>query len=58
MLELIGGIWYVEDRIDEDFGNIIAYHEAAALFHGGHYEKAGEALGEMWVVIVALYKPK
>ena len=41
MLELVGGRWYVEDRIDEDFTNILLYHETAALFHGGHYYEAG-----------------
>ena len=58
MLELVGGIWYVEDRIDEDFTNILLYHETAALFHGGHYYEAGYQLGTQWSTIVALYQPK
>ena len=42
MLELVGGIWYIEDRVDEDYAYIVEYHHIAALFHGGHYSEAGQ----------------
>ena len=46
-----------EDRIDEDFSQIVTYHQIAALFHGGHFEDAGMILGTMFDDVVEQYKP-